>query len=193
MQLPRLEMHNTFAQIGISQEQATTEMRQPWAEVRMNQPQPEVEYYIKEGELHIDQTEAFADANLMHPFRNIREWVQRCKQIAIQNLAKTVQEGNRLMKIEDYSGTIIPQLAKEASEPEPKEFTLGYIPESADKVKFYYYPGELKIDVKENDFFVKITPRKPIIKFHPGNLQIYLRQKENLKINVIYPRYNEKI
>lgn len=193
MQLPRLEMHNTFAQIGMSQEQSSIEMRQPWAEVRMNQPQPKLNYDIELCEVHIDQTEAFADANLMHPFRNIREWVQRCRQIAMQNLIKEVKEGNRLMEIENQSGTIIPQLAKEASTPPQKEIGLKYVPGSLDKVKFYYYPGDLKIIMEDNDFFVNITPRKPIIKVNPGDLNIYLRQKENLEIKVVEPQYNKKI
>lgn len=192
MQLPRLEIDQTFALIGMNHRQARIEMRQPMAEVEMNQPQPEVEMTIKRGKLYIDQTEAFADANLKHPFRLTREWAEQAKQKLLKGLAEEAAEGDRLMKIENQKECIIPQIAKEESEDPPKQFNIGYIPSSMDKVKFYYEKGSIDIHVKKGNFYVKIKPNYPKIKYIPGDLNIYLRQKPSIHFKAVGTTIDQK-
>lgn len=193
MQLPRLELHNTFALLGIQQRNATIEIRQPQAEIRYNLSQPEIKIEKTEGKFEIDQTEAFADANLKHPFRAVREWAERAKQKILQSFSEEANEGDRLMKIEGQTKSVIPEIAKQESEPPSKQISYGQTPSSANKVKISYQPSDIKIDIntKEIDFNAKTY--SPKIQYHPGNFQIYLKQKAALHIQAIGAQLDQKI
>lgn len=193
MQLPRLELTNTMTQIGIEQQRATVSMRQPKADVKMNQPQPDVEYIKTKSQLEIDQTVAFADANLKHPFRMVREAAARARQDVLKGLAEEAAEGDRLMKIEYHNQNVIQQIAREESEPTPKQFNIGFMPSSAGKVKIFYQPSSIEIKVNRGNFNIDITPNYPTIKFNPGDLQIYLKQKASLQIQAVGANLNQII
>ncbi|MFD2442729.1 DUF6470 family protein [Bacillus sp. CGMCC 1.16607] len=193
MQLPRLEITNTNAILGLTQHRTKIEIKQPMAEVKMNQPQPEVEMYTSNSKLEIDQTEAFADANLKTAFRNIEEWVARSKRKISQNIAEEVSEGNKLMSIEHQRETVIPQIAKQESETPPAEIDFGNMPKSANSIKFHYQPSEIKIKVNTENLKVDVKTHDPIIKFNPGDLQIYLKQKASIHIKAIGTFVDQKI
>lgn len=193
MQLPRLELHNTFAQLGVQKKNASIEIKQPKAELNYNQPQPSMEIHKSASKLEIDQTEAFADANLKHPFRNIKEWTERAKQKILQSLAEKANEGDRLMKIEDRSESVIPEIAKQKSETPPKQFNIGFMPSSTDKVKFTYQPSEIKIKMNTEPIKFNVKTHGPIIKYHPGDFNIYLKQKASLKIQAVGATLDQQI
>lgn len=193
MQLPRLELHNTFAQLGIQQKNASIKIRQPKAELNYNQPQPSMEIHKSPSKLEIDQTEAFADANLKHPFRNIKEWTERAKQKILQSLAEKANEGDRLMKIEGRSESVIPEIAKQKSETPPKQFNIGFMPSSTDKVKFTYQPSEIKIIMNTKPITFNVKTNGPMINYHPGDFNIYLKQKASLKIQAVGATLDQKI
>lgn len=193
MQLPRLELHNTFAQLGVQKKNASIEIRQPKAELNYNQPQPSMEIHKSASKLEIDQTEAFADANLKHPFRNIKEWAERAKQKILQSLAEKANEGDRLMKIEERSESVIPEIARQESETPPKQFNIGFMPSSTDKVKISYQPSEIKIKMNTEPMKFDVTTNGPVIKYHPGDFNIYLKQKASLNIQAVGATLDQKI
>lgn len=193
MQLPRLELHNTFAQLGIQQRNATIEIKQSKAELNYNQPQPDMHIDKSGGKLEIDQTEAFADANLKHPFRNIKEWAQRAKQKILQGISEEANEGDRLMKIEGLSNSAIPEIAKQESESPPKQFNIGFMPSSADKVKFHYEPSKIDIKINTREINYDVKTHEPVIKYHAGDFNIYLRQKASLQIQAVGATLDQKI
>lgn len=193
MQLPRLELTVTNAILGIEQQRATINMRQPEAEIKMEHSQPKIEIQKSKGKLTIDQTEAFADANLKHPFRSIDEWAARAKRKISQGIAEEVAEGERLMKIEGKKESIIPEIAREESEPPPREIEFGPMPSNAEQIQFHYQPSEIKIKILTEKFKLDVTPHSPEIKFTPGDLQIYLKQKLSLHIKAVGAALDQKI
>ncbi|MDQ0156920.1 DUF6470 family protein [Robertmurraya andreesenii] len=193
MQLPRLELHNTYAQLDVQKKNASIEIKQPKAELNYNQPQPSMEIQKSASKLEIDQTEAFADANLKHPFRNIKEWAEKAKQKILQSLAEKANEGDRLMKIEDRSESVIPEIARQKSGTPPKQFNIGFMPSSTDKVKFSYQPSEIKIIMNTEPIKLNAKTHGPTIKYHPGDFNIYLKQKASLKIQAVGATLDQKI
>lgn len=193
MQLPRLELHNTYAQLGVQKKNASIEIKQPKAELNYNQPQPSREIHKSASKLEIDQTEAFADANLKHPFRNMKEWTERAKQKILQSLAEKVNEGDRLMKIEERSESVIPEIARQESETPPKQFNIGFMPSSTDKVKISYQPSKIKIKMNTEPMKFDVKTNGPLIKYHPGDFNIYLKQKASLKIQAVGATLDQKI
>ncbi|MEK4146238.1 DUF6470 family protein [Robertmurraya sp. FSL W8-0741] len=193
MKLPRLEIDSQLAYLGLNKSRSTIEIRQPKADMSLNQPQPEVEYMKTDSKLEIDQTEAFADANLKNPLRVVKEWAAKAKQKALQSIAENAVEGNRLMRIEGQRKSAIPEIARENSEPDQMQFNIGYMPSSADKVKFSYQPSTIEIKVHRGNFNIDIKPNEPIIKYNPGNLQIYLKQKASMQIRAVGAALDQKI
>lgn len=184
MQLLKLQIDQSFAKIGMSQQQAKVEIRQPKAELKLSQSQPAVEMNISSSKLEIDQSEAFADANLKSAMQSVNEWASKGKQHALQSITKAVQEGRRLMAIENGKDSAIPQLAKENSQDTPKQFGLGYMPSSPLLVKFHYTPSDIKIDVKSNNATVDAKINQPVVQFKQGDVQTYLRQKASIYFQI---------
>lgn len=193
MQLPRLELHNTFAQLGIQQRNASIDIRQPQAEIKYNQSQPNIKIEKSEDKFEIDQTEAFADANLKHPFRAVKEWAERAKQKILQSFSEEANEGDRLMKIEGQTKSIIPEIAKQESETKPKQISFAQMPSSTDKVKIHYQPSDIKIKVNTENISFDVKTHTPKIKYNPGSFQIYLKQKASLQIQAIGATLDQKI
>lgn len=193
MQLLHLSISSQFAKLGMSSQKSWLEIKQPSADMQLRQPQPDLTVTKTKGKLEINQTEAFADANLKSPLRRTREAAQEAKQKLLRDLASQAAEGDRLMKIESGNKNVIPQIAKEQSEPKQHQFNIGFVPESAFKVKFHYTPSEIDIKVDQNKTLVQVKPNKPIIKYHKGDMQIYVRQKPSIEFKVTGTKYDLNI
>lgn len=190
VQLLRIEISNQHAKYGLSSQKATIEIHQPSADMSIKQPQPNLTMSKTDGKLEIDQSEAFADANSKPIARRTREWAQQAKQKVIQDLEHETSEGRRLMSIESKNKNTIAEIAREQSEPEQKHFNIGFMPESAFKVKFHYTPSEIDIKIDQHQPKIKIKPNLPVVKYHPGDLQIYLRQKPSIQFKVVGSNYD---
>lgn len=193
MQLPRLELHNIFAQLGIQKSNSSIEIKQPKAELHYNQPQPTIEIHKSKSRFEIDQTEALADANLKHPFRLIKEWADKAKQKVLHSLSEKAMEGDRLMNIEGQTKSVIPDIAREESQTPPKPINISFMPSSADKVKFYYKPSEINVEIKTKEIHFDVKTYNPNIKYNAGDFNIYLKQKANLQIQAIGATLDQKI
>ncbi|HHW36008.1 MAG TPA: hypothetical protein GXX18_01690 [Bacillales bacterium] len=193
MQLLHLNISSQFAKLGIHSQRPGLEIKQPPADLQLRQPQPDLTMTKTKGKLEIDQSEAFADANLKPPLRRTKEAAEQSKEKLLQDLAQKANEGRRLMKIETKNKNTIAQIAREHSEPKQKQFNIGFVPESATKVKFHYTPSEIDINVNLDKAIVKAKPNKPIIKYHKGDIQIYLRQKPSIEFNVTASKYDLNI
>lgn len=184
MNLPQLHINQSSAQIGIKQSLSTIQLRQPMADLQLRQPQPEIKISRTDSKLEIDQTEAFADANLKSPIRVANEWIAKAKQTALQSIAKKVKEGDRLMQIENQKESVIPQIGKEKSIGTVQQFGLGYMPSSPFQVKFDYTPSELRLDANVQKAEVNAKINEPMIKINPGNVDVYVKQKNTIQIQV---------
>ncbi|UII55614.1 DUF6470 family protein [Cytobacillus spongiae] len=183
MQIPQLKVKAQPALLGVQYQPTQIEMRQPKAELFIKQPAADIRYIKNEGQLTIDQTEAFADAELKHIFRRNEEWAAKGRQQAMKAVAKAVQQGDQMMKIEN-KGSVLPQIAKTNSEPPNFEFNIGFIPSSASKVKIQYRPGSLKFDIKENAPEIQINPNKVTVNVNPGHTRIYIKQKSAISFQI---------
>lgn len=185
LQFPPLDISIQFAQIGIQQHKPNIEVKQQLADLEIRQSQPEMDIKKSKGKLIIDQSEAFADADLKSPLRRTKEQADKAKQVVLQDIAKEISEGNRLMKIESHDNNTIPKIAKEQSEPPPKYANIKFIPETPEKVKIDYIPSEIDITFRFNKTIVKAQPKSPSITYHPWDINIYLKQKPSIHLTFV--------
>ncbi|WP_142386512.1 DUF6470 family protein [Bacillus sp. Marseille-P3661] len=185
-----MNISSQFAQLGIKQQRPNLEVNQHLATIEINQPQPEMKITKSKGKLTIDQSAAFADANLKPPLRVAKESTQTAKNTVLQDIASEISEGRRLMKIEKQAKTVIPNIAKEQSQPPQKYSTIKFIPETPEKVKFDYKPSEIDIEIEESKPEIKAHIKSPTIIHHPWNLEIYIKQKQMIDIKVEGSQYD---
>ncbi|WP_163099296.1 DUF6470 family protein [Peribacillus alkalitolerans] len=180
MDIPKLRVSTTPAQMSINTTKPIQEIQQPQADISIEQPMAEVSMETIQGKLTIDQTEAWADMDLKSFFRRGDEFAQQGYQALLDGIARRVQDGDELMKIENGSNAIVNQ-AERNSAPPIYEFNIGWIPK-AGSVKVNFEPGSVKIDVQLQKPKVNIKANLPIINYTPGKVNIDVKQYSSINI-----------
>jgi Tfp pilus assembly protein PilX len=181
MNIPQIRMESTFAKIGIETQSAQLQIQQPHADMSIEQPKAEMMVDRRPSRLTIDQTRAFEDANLKSVSRMIDDAAQAGYQAAMNAIASKAQDGDELMMIE-HGFSALPNQAQRNSETPPADFNIGWIP-SHNSVKINYDPGETNIRWNSQPVKIDVRPNKPIIDYYPGKTNIYLQQKNSLRID----------
>lgn len=184
MDLPRIAIQTTQAKTGLESQRPPMSIRQQNADMQIDNPLTGNFRMSQEFvEITIDQTEAFADADVKSIFRRNDEWAQRAMQQALQYAAKTARQGEQLKKIEN-PGEVIPELARQNGERAPKEYNYAAVPSSTDKVRFGYQPGDVRVDVHWPDANIRVQRNEPEINIPRWEQNVYLQQRKSIQFDV---------
>ncbi|MGM7702916.1 DUF6470 family protein [Pseudalkalibacillus sp. Hm43] len=183
MKIAQIQIQSQPALIGLKTRNAIQEIKQPKAEQTIQQPKAELKINTTKGSLTIDQTQAWNDMDLKSVNVRMRAAAQLGRSGVLEGIARRAQQGDQLMKIED-GGHPIPEQARTNSGDGMKEWNIGWIP-SAGSVKIHYQPAEVQIDIKANKPVIETIAKKPEHIYQPGKTEVYLRQENSLKINVV--------
>ncbi|WP_445487933.1 DUF6470 family protein [Niallia sp. 03133] len=178
---PQIRLQSTFGQIEITTRPGTMEIEQPKADLSIEQPAAEMNIERTPSKLTIDQTKAREDVDLKSIRVRKEEAAQLGKQALLEGIARRIQDGDELMRIEN-GGNPIKTQAKRNSEGPPKQFGLAWIP-SAGSVKVGYDPGNVEINWKTHAPTIETTINKPIFTYRPGEVNISLKQYPSLTID----------
>ncbi|UGB30438.1 DUF6470 family protein [Metabacillus sp. B2-18] len=182
MEFPQLRMESTSAQIGIQTKNAKNYIQQPMADLSIEQPKAELSIITTSPRLTIDQSQARADVDLKSISQRVDEFSQKGYQDLLAGIARRVNQGNQLMKIENSGNPIVSQ-AKQNSEKPAKEFGITFVP-SYGSIKINYEPAKVYIEAKENKPKIDVKLNKPNVQYEQGNVEIYLQKRNELKISV---------
>lgn len=181
MNIPQLRIQSTNAKIEISTRQGQLKIEQPPGELEIEQPSAGMNITRNPGKLSIDQTQARADIDLKSVKKRMEEAAQLGKQGLLEGIARRIQEGEQIMRIE-HGFQAIPDIAKRNSEGPKKEFGLGYVPK-AGSVQTTFEPGKVEIDITPNKPKINYKVNKPNLSFEHGEITINLKQHASLNIN----------
>ncbi|MCY9080500.1 DUF6470 family protein [Bacillus inaquosorum] len=186
MQIPRLIMHSVQGKIGLTTTPASLKMEQPQADLDIEQPSAEMEISVTPGKLTIDQTQAWEELDRKHIFKRIEEAAQQGHEDVMEGIARTAEEGDELMRIENKGNPIASQAKRN---PEMQQIQLGenYAP-SLSRVKIQYTPSQLDIQITPQKPVIQAEPHKPIVEYTPGNVKVDMLQYPDLNIDVEYPK-----
>jgi hypothetical protein len=187
MELLRLSIHQTYAQLGIQTHSASQEIHSPAGELSIMQPSAKMEIQSPQGELHIDSSAAWAA--LGHG--NHLEWMNmiysQTKSIVLQAIARTAQEGSRMAQITSPDNAIS-EIAKERFI--NNHNTIQYTGQPAyDNVKVSYESHKPVIRIEPQQAQIEYTPHKPEIQYNPGAVDIYIKQMNSIDIQVSHYDY----
>lgn len=184
MNLPYLEIRQTFAQIGLKPYRPPMTIHQPNADMEIRQTHAEnIQITNEPGTLTIDQSEAFASINHIPPLKRALQFYAKSIPKIHEYIAKKREEGDRLMKIED-GGNPIAEIAAENSKLTNSEVVYRLLPKPL-SVKIHYEPGEFRVDVKPDRIDIKVKKNEPEITIPKWQTEVYLRQKNSLTIRAV--------
>src|SRR5699024_1345935 len=190
MYMPKLHLQSNMGRIGMESTKGYVGLAQPRAELSIEQPAAQMNIETKDGVLHIDQTEAFADAGLKSVKRMIQEHDQEGYQAYLEGIGRRASQGSELMRIEHGGNTIIQQAEANAYQA-LKELGVTFIPGSL-SVQFEYEKGSVDIQVTTKSPRIEAHTRPVEINFVQGNLSIYMEEYPSLDITVD-PQFFERI
>lgn len=178
----RLSIRQTYAVIGMSSQPAQQLMDASHGEQQIVQPQAQMDFATTPSQLQIDSSEAW-QALGKGPHM---EWNQRLfgqmKSVFLQQLAQTVDEGNRMAQITNPKNAFAEIAKSTVGNQSPVNYILGT--PNVDNVKVTYTPGGVTTAIEPSPIEIQYTPVKTDIQVEPGKLDIYLRQKNSISIDV---------
>ncbi|WP_443256239.1 DUF6470 family protein [Virgibacillus sp. L01] len=176
-------MESQMARIQIQQTAGKQEIQQPRAQISIQQPEAEVSMKTTRSKLSIDQTQAWEDMGLMHVSKRIEKFANDGLQGLLEGIARRVQQGAELMKIENNGNPIVRQATTNAHD-QIKQLGIKFIP-SHSAVKIDYQPSEVQIDTKINQPVIDNNPQQPMINYQPGEVSTSMQQYQDLQIDFI--------
>jgi hypothetical protein len=175
-----LRINTTPALIGIKTQTAKVEIDSQLPLVEMEHQKAELEIETELPRVYIDQYECFAELGYKNFLDVAWEQAQKAYQHAMEYIAETAQEGDRLAAIE-LGGNPVADIAEEKSywQPVPEPLTLP-IPrprfEVTGGVRISYQPGKVHFNAVLHPVRFNVTPHK---------VEIYMRQYPDINIEYV--------
>ncbi|MFD2639002.1 DUF6470 family protein [Piscibacillus salipiscarius] len=182
MNLPKLNITQQSAMIGMNKTPGQLSIRQPHAELHISQPPANLKIHRRPSKLTIDQSQAFKELNMVGPVEAIKEAAQEGKQKAAEGVSRIANEGDQLMRIEKGANGVIAQISENNSFNDYQPIQMKWIPSNF-AVKFDYDPGDVQIEANANKPIINATPHQPEIDYQQSKLDIYLQQDNQIDIN----------
>ncbi|WP_339175265.1 DUF6470 family protein [Solibacillus sp. FSL R5-0691] len=181
MNIPQIQLQTTRGQIGLTTQRPVQQIEQPKADLDLQQPKAEMSIRTTKSELSIDSVEMRESLDLMSSRSRTAEVAQYSKQTAMEGLARRVQEGIELMKIENGGNPLADQAKRTGRQPY-SSLGIKFIPK-ADSVKINFTPGLTEVQVEPQKVINNTKINKPIHNYTPGKVNVEMQQYPSLKID----------
>lgn len=183
MRLPQLRMDSGMAQINISVTPSRQTIRQPKAQMHLEQPPAKLAIRTTPGRLTIDQSRAWAAMDIKHIFQRIKENAAEGHRDAMQGIARRAAEGDELMKIENGGNPIASQAVRK-SKILNYQYNYALVPPPF-SVQMHYQPGTVKIEAEPQRVINHTVSRMPIIDYQRGQVNISMKQYASLEFEAV--------
>lgn len=180
MNIPKLQISQTYGSISIRQDHGGLEIKQPRAKVEMITENPRLEIERSEGNLSIDQSKAWAAYGMINPIELTTSIAEQARNMGYQAIAKKAQDGDRLAAIH-RSTDVIAELAHEKFF---QSHELRIAKEASyDNVDVYYTPDQLTFRPIKGSVNIQIDPQKPTIEYIPSQVTIGMERYPSIQIS----------
>lgn len=181
LNLLRLSISQVYGQIGIDTHNASQSMESPRGDLSIEQPQAAMSIEQPSGELTVDSTEAWNALGEGPHLQFMSNIYSQSSSIALQGIARRVEEGNRMAQITNGSNAFAEIAFNNLHDSNPIEYTTGA---SNLNVKLNYDAKPAIIDIEPQEANIQYTPKKPDIQYNPGSVEIYMKQMNSIDIQV---------
>ncbi|WP_201305401.1 DUF6470 family protein [Paenibacillus puerhi] len=176
---PHIQIRQTPALIGIDADLGTQDIRQPRATFEMTTERPQQEIRQPRGELEIDQTKAWDALGRGPVLESFNRIYSQAHQIAMQGIARIVENGNRLAQIHLKTNAI----ADNAEQIRYNFSEFDIVGEASyDNVDIFYTARRPEINVIDGKVNLQTHPNRPEYEYYRGKLDIYMQQYPKVEI-----------
>ena len=180
MHLLRLSIQQTYGQIGIETALAQTDIHSPPGQLIIEQPSAILDIYSPRGELTVDSSDALAAYARGGTVRWGNFIYTQMKGVALQAIAKIVDEGNRMAQISNPRNAFA-EIAQSWNE----HFKIDNTePASFNNVKLDYKAHAPEIRFEPQHPLIQYEPQKPDVQYIPGKVDIYMKQMYSIDMSV---------
>lgn len=181
MNIPKLHIESTKAQIGLNNQKPVQEIQQSKANLDLQQPAAILTINTTKSKLSIDSYEARESMGYKTSMSRTKEIAQRSLQESLEGMARRAQEGHQLMRIEN-GGNPIAQQAKLTGRQPYSSLNIKFLPQ-AGSVKVNFQPGQVVINAEPQKVINNTTINKPIHKYTPGKVNVEMLKYPSLKMD----------
>ncbi|GAA3412801.1 DUF6470 family protein [Paenibacillus hodogayensis] len=187
--IPQIQIRQQYARIGIDADLGQYTMKQPRPTFELEQPKAKLTIRQPRGEMDIDQTKAWdalARTNILEVMNRI---YSQAKDIALQGIAKIVEDGNRMAAIHKSSADAFAELAGDVRVSFPEMQYAGEA--SYDNVDVFYTARKPEIEAEPGQVRLNSHPNWPEVEYNRGKLDIYMQQYG--KVDIIPPEVDVRV
>ncbi|MDQ1911279.1 DUF6470 family protein [Paenibacillus sp. GD4] len=176
---PQIQIRQQYAKLGMDADHAVIEQQQPKATYEMKRIPSQLDMKQPIGELTIDQSKAWDAYGKGGILTTMNRIYSQAESIALQGIARRVEQGNRLADIASKRNAIA-ENAKDLFFTFPEFDYAG--PASYDNVDITYQARKPEIQVTDGRIDVNTHPNKPELSFQRGKLDMYMLQYASVEI-----------
>lgn len=181
MNIPKLQIQTTKAQIGLNIHKPVQKIEQPKADLDLQQPKAKLTVETTKSQLSIDTFEARESLDLKNTRRRTEDMAQKGVQDALEGVARRADEGNELMRIEDGGNPIVEHAKRKGRQPY-SSINIKFLPQSG-SVKVKYEPSKVDINIEPQKVINNSKMNKPIHDYTTGSVDVEMLKKPSIKID----------
>lgn len=176
---PTIQIRQQYAKINFDADLGQYEIRQPRPYFEMHTTKPQLDVTPQKGELTIDQSRAFEGYGVGPHLDWLKSIYSESKNVALQGIARRVENGNRMWAIHIKTDPI-PEIAAREAFMDVNVVFPG--PVSYHPVETKYTPKRPIVKFEYGDVHVDSHPNPPEIEYHKGKFELYQVQKASVEI-----------
>ncbi|HBZ81762.1 DUF6470 family protein [Brevibacillus sp. FSL K6-0770] len=192
MQIPKIRLESTFAQLGLNINKPVQEIKQPQAELNLRQVPAKLRIEQARTVLSIDSSQARTNIGIMTSMEFTASLASYGQQKALQAIAEKSQEGDRMMRIYTKENVI----ASIGREKGLRMLESGYTPPAAstdEGVEIRVESTPVNIHVERNGMSIDPVIKQPELSYKPGKVEPYMIQYNSLKIDTVGGQLDQTI
>lgn len=157
-------------------------MQSPRAEVSITQQPAVLTIDQGPGQLDLDIYSARKALGFKTTTDMLADIGSQAKQVALEAVGRIVEEGNQMAAIQNHSNAIA-DIALQRQDMGPMPIK-DYDAASYRPVQISYHPHETQLNWEVRGTEIHATTHTPIINYTPGQVEVYLDQKNWIQFNV---------
>lgn len=176
----QVRISQTFGRIGIEQIPDKMLLKASPADYKLNQKPAVLQVEKDWPAVHIDQTQTRISMGYkpIVPFQ--KDIAREALSTSLSGIQRVAREGDRMGRIEDGSNPI-PDIAEANAWPE-KDFNVTVLPKTPPDISF---TGRVAIKATPGDVTVDSKGSFPQVTVQRGNINVYVKVKPEVKIDVV--------
>ncbi|MDB5052778.1 MAG: hypothetical protein JWM44_828 [Bacilli bacterium] len=177
----RLSIHQTYAQIGVDTHLARADITSPQGELSIHSSSANMDIVSPRGQLEVDSSVAWSALGKTPTMQWNNSIYSQVKDIALQAIAKIVEDGNRMATITNPNNAIA-EIAQDTSSPFSE---IQYVGEASYlNMKMQYQANPVQINVEPQKADIQYKVNKPEVQYQRGKVDVYMKNMNSIEMHV---------